>query len=112
MERFIKGDVVVLPFPFTDLSHSKKRPALILSGTQGNDFIMLQITSQHVRDSYAIPLLGVDFQKGSLRKASNIRPNKIFTLDKSLILYKIGHISDSKINEAVQKVCDIIAKNT
>ena len=63
MGRFIKGDVVVLPFPFTDLSHSKRRPALILSGIQGDDYVMLQITSQNVRNSYAIPLLETDFQK-------------------------------------------------
>ena len=112
MGRFIKGDVVVLPFPFTDLSHSKRRHALILSGIQGDDYVMLQITSQNVRNSYAIPLLETDFQEGTLRKASNIRPNKIFTLDRSLILYKIGHVSGDKINESVQKVCDIVSRNT
>ena len=111
MGRFIKGDVVVLPFPFTDLSHSKRRPALILSGIQGDDYVMLQITSQNVRNSYAIPLLETDFQEGTLRKASNIRPNKIFTLDGDLILYKIGHISDSKLDECIEKVCSII-RNT
>ena len=41
MGKFIKGDVVVLPFPFTDLSNAKKRPALIISDLNGNDYIML-----------------------------------------------------------------------
>ena len=95
MERFIKGDVVVLPFPFSDLSASKKRPALILSDMQGNDYLMLQITSKTVRDSYAIQLLEDGFQSGSLRQASNIRPNKIFTLDGNIILYKVGHLASA-----------------
>lgn len=57
MEKFIKGDVVVLPFPFTDLSSAKKRPAFILSSITGDDYIMLQITSKNVNDTYAISLV-------------------------------------------------------
>ena len=111
MARFIKGDVVVLPFPFTDLTASKKRPAIILSDLRGDDYIMLQITSQNDRDSYAIPLIQSDFSSGTLRQDSNIRPNKIFTLDKSLILYKAGHLTNDKLNECIKKVCSIIQNN-
>lgn len=111
MAKFVRGDVVVLPFPFTDLSSSKKRPAIILADIKGDDYFMLQITSQNVKDSYAISLLETDFQSGSLHRDSNIRPNKIFTLDRNLILYKIGHLTDAKIDECVQKVCDLIKNN-
>ncbi len=90
MGKFIKGDVVVIPFPFTDLSSSKKRPAIVLA------------------DINAIPLLTTDFQSGSLQQNSNIRPNKIFTLDETLVIYKIGHLTQSKIDEYVKKVCNII----
>ncbi len=88
MEKFIKGDIVVLPFPFTDLSSSKKRPAIVLADLKGNDYIMLQITSKNTKDDYAVPLLQSDFSYGSLRQESNIRPNKIFTLDKNLLHYQ------------------------
>lgn len=108
MGKFIKGDVVVLPFPFTDLSSAKKRPALILADITGDDYIMLQITSKSVTDNYAIPLLKDDFLSGSLNRDSNIRPNKIFTFDRKLILYKAGHLSDNKLCECVNKVCAII----
>lgn len=108
MEKFMKGDVVVLPFPFTDLSSAKKRPALILADITGDDYIMLQITSQHVKDNYAISLLKADFSSGSLNQDSNIRPNKIFTLDKRLILYKVGHINHTKVSECINKLCVII----
>lgn len=108
MEKFIKGDVVVLPFPFTDLSSAKKRPALILSDITGDDYIMLQITSKNVNDTYAIPLIKTDFASGSLNQDSNIRPNKIFTLDQKIILYKIGHLCSEKLSECMDRVCTII----
>ncbi|AGX43483.1 type II toxin-antitoxin system PemK/MazF family toxin [Clostridium saccharobutylicum] len=76
MGRFIKGDIVVVPFSFSDLSQSKKRPALVLSDLDGEDLILSQITSQNIYDSYAIEISENDFEKGSLNKISNIRPNK------------------------------------
>jgi mRNA interferase MazF len=56
MAGFVKGDVVVVPFPFSDLAASKRRPALILAELDGDDCILCQITSQQVRDRYAIEL--------------------------------------------------------
>ena len=54
MERFVKGDVVVIPFPFSDLSASKKRPALVLASLEGDDLILCQITSEARFDKYSI----------------------------------------------------------
>ncbi len=56
MARFVKGDVVVVPFPFSDLTQTKRRPALVLAQLEGNDRILCQITSKHIRDPYAIEL--------------------------------------------------------
>ncbi|WP_235335003.1 MULTISPECIES: type II toxin-antitoxin system PemK/MazF family toxin [Aphanizomenon] len=50
MEEFIKGDVVIVPFPFSDLTQTKRRPALVIATLQGNDLILCQITSQSVSD--------------------------------------------------------------
>jgi len=52
--RFVKGDVVVLPFPFSDLTQAKRRPALVISELKGDDVILCQITSQWIKDEYAI----------------------------------------------------------
>jgi mRNA interferase MazF len=51
MERFIKGDVVVALFPFSDLTQAKSRPALVITVLEGNDLILCQITSQSNRDN-------------------------------------------------------------
>jgi mRNA interferase MazF len=108
MERFVKGTVVVIPFPFSDLSKSKKRPALVLADLEGNDIILCQITSQDIKDNYAIPLTDNDFQKGSLRKHSNIRPNRLFTADKNIILYQIGNIKKDLHDKVVKAIVKII----
>ena len=68
MERFIKGDIVVLSFPYSDLSSSKKRPAMVLADLKSDDIILCQITSQFVKDNYAVTLTNSDFAVGSLNK--------------------------------------------
>jgi len=79
MGKFVKGDIVIIPFPFTDLSSNKKRPALIIANLHGDDVILCQITSKNVKDNYAISLLKMDFKSGKLDVVSNIRPNRLFT---------------------------------
>lgn len=108
MERFVKGDVVVVPFPFTDLTQSKRRPALVLAELEGGDLILCQITSQQVRDRYAIALEETDFETGSLRQKSNIRPNRLFTADRHIVLYRVGRLKREKIDEVIEKVVEIL----
>ena len=79
MAQFMKGDIIVVPFPFSDLTQSKRRPALILAELAGDDRILCQITSQKVSDRYAIKLDDSDLESGGLKQKSNIRPNRIFT---------------------------------
>ncbi len=108
MAKFVKGDVVVIPFPFSDLSQSKRRPALVLSVLQGDDLILCQITSKSIKDNYAIPVDENDFEAGSLNLESNIRPNRLFTADNHIILYRIGNIKIIKLNQVIDKVVEII----
>jgi mRNA interferase MazF len=107
MGRFIKGDIIVVPFPFSDLSQSKKRPALVIADLQGDDLILAQITSQNIYDSYSVVIDETDFEEETLKKISNIRPNKIFTADKNIILYKAAHLKASKIDEVIDTVIRI-----
>ena len=64
MERFVKGDVVVIPFPFSDLSGFKRRPALVLSDLPGDDILLCQITSQNTEDQFSVPVSKSDFTVG------------------------------------------------
>ncbi len=79
MGRFVKGDVVVVPFPFSDLAQAKRRPALAVAELEGDDRILCQITSRHFRDGYALGINDAEIEEGSLKKESNVRPNRLFS---------------------------------
>jgi mRNA interferase MazF len=108
MGKFIKGDVVVVPFPFSDLTANKKRPALVVASLIGDDVILCQITSKMVSDTYAIPLTDTDFTTGTLHQESNIRPNRSFTADSHIILRKAGTLTPEKLKEVVAKIMEMI----
>jgi len=104
MGKFVKGDVVVIPFPFSDLSASKKRPALVLVGLKGDDLILCQITSQGVKDDNAITIELSDIEGGTLNTVSNARPNKLFTADESIVAYKVGSLNVPKMSAVTKAV--------
>lgn len=108
MARFVKGDVVVVPFPFSDLTQTKRRPALVVAELQGDDLILCQITSRLITDQYAILIDNSDFSSGSLRQSSNVRPNRLFTADKQIILYRVGNLKPEKVNEIIVKIVEIL----
>lgn len=108
MAKFVKGDVVVVPFPFSDLTQAKRRPALVISTLEGDDLILCQITSQSVRDNLAILLTDQDFKSGSLKQPSNVRPNRIFTADRHIVLYRVGSLKPNKLNDIIEKLVEII----
>ncbi|MDD3264012.1 MAG: type II toxin-antitoxin system PemK/MazF family toxin [Candidatus Nanoarchaeia archaeon] len=107
MERFVKGDVVIIPFPFSNLEKTKKRPALIIANLEGNDYILAQITSHLKNDNYSIIISNDDFYSGNLNLLSMLRPNRLFTAEKSLFLYKIGSLKKEKIKEIQDKIIEI-----
>jgi mRNA interferase MazF len=110
MARFIKGDVVVLPFPFSDLSANKKRPALVIAAPQTyDDLILCMITSRSAKDASAISLTAEDFDDGRLPHDSYIRPNRLFTADATIILRTAGRLSAKKVEEVVVEITRIIS---
>ncbi len=66
MAAVVKGDVVVVPFPFSDLTSAKRRPALALARLTKNDLILCLITSQAATDNYRTLIENKDFETGSL----------------------------------------------
>lgn len=110
MERFIKGDIVVIPFPYSDLTNAKRRPALVLADSSYNNLILCQVTSQHTGDSFSISITDADFKQGKLQKISNIRPNKLFTADESIILYKTGSLKSETLNTVIDRIISIFTK--
>ncbi|ABU58933.1 type II toxin-antitoxin system PemK/MazF family toxin [Roseiflexus castenholzii] len=109
MGKFVKGDVVVVPFPFSDLSAAKRRPALVVATLTGDDVILCQITSKAITDNDALAISDSDFTSGGLRQDSNVRPNRIFTADSNIVLYRAGVLSPKKVQEVIAKIIQIIS---
>jgi mRNA interferase MazF len=108
--KFVKGDIVVIPFPFSDLTKTKRRPALVVSSLEGNDVILCQITSQSIKDKYAVQIKDKDFESGELKQKSNVRPNRIFTADSRIVLYKAARLKVDKLNMIIEGIVEIIRK--
>ncbi len=106
--RFARGEVVVIPFPFSDLSQSKRRPALVIARSGPEDFILCQITSKAVRDGLEVTIEDTDFREGSLKQSSNVRPNRLFTAAASLILYRAGALNDNAMERVTNRLIAIV----
>lgn len=104
MGKPVAGEVVVVPFPFSDLTQTKRRPALVLADLDGDDLILCMITSRAVKDRYAVPLEVEDFESGGLAVPSNIRPSRLFTADSAIVVSVVGKLKAEKFAEAVAAV--------
>ena len=104
METFPKGTVVFVPFPFSDLSQAKLRPALVLASAGRGDYLLCQITSNPYGDPKTIALADIDFAKESLAQASFARPTKLFTAHASLLVSRVGQLK----HQCVEKIMDTI----
>ena len=87
------GALILLPFPFSDLSQSKLRPAVVLADVGRGDWLLCQITSKSYGDPLAVVLDQVDFASGSLSVQSFARPGKLFTAHDSLFKTEIGKLT-------------------
>lgn len=108
MAAFVKGDIVVVPFPFSDLSNAKRRPALVVASLRYNDLILCMITSQGTGDSYTTPISDPDFVSGSLNRNSYVKVNRIFTANEKIIAYKAGTLNISKVDEVIANLITLL----
>ncbi len=110
IENLGKGYIISVPFPFSDASATKRRPALVIAESDSNNIIVCPITSKPGRD-YAIKLEDQDFRVGKLNLSPCfIRPNIIATVDKSNVIRFVGRLKDEKINEVITAIIEILQK--
>lgn len=89
--HYIFGDVVLLEFPSSDLRSAKIRPVIVLIDTGDEDFLVAKVTSQPARDAFDIPLM--NWEEEGFRTESFVRSHKLFTLDKSFIVRRLGNLT-------------------
>ena len=93
---FEQGDVVIIPFPFTDLSASKQRPALIISKSDYNrrsdDVITCGITSNLQNAEHSVLIDNGSFSEGEIPAKSRIKVDKLFTISQSLVRKQVAKL--------------------
>jgi mRNA interferase MazF len=107
MGTLAAGQVVIVHFPFSDLTASKLRPAAVLADAGRDDWVLCQITSKSYGDPRAIKLEDGDFARGSLHLTSFARPGKLFTAHASLVAGQVGELQAGKFaasREAVKRM--------
>lgn len=110
MGSFSKGEIVLFPFPFTNLKERKLRPCLIVSEEMAEDLILCQITSKATSgDKYSLELKEVDCLNGTLMVDSYVRCNMLFTASKYQITRKVCKVTSKKYNQIIQKILSIIS---
>ncbi len=110
MEPFVKGDIVVVEFPFNNVLGSKRRPAMVLADWSGVDVMLCQITSKVGRDEYAMPVTSQDFADGFLAYTSHVRVNQVFTLERALITRRVGGLKREVTQVIVERLLRLLAK--
>ena len=102
------GDVVLLNFPFSDLSGTKLEAAVVVADVGRDDFIACQITSNLDADLRAVELIAASFAVGGLRVVSYARPGKLFTAHRSLFVRRIARLTESARDQIKTSIIDLV----
>lgn len=107
-----QGDIVIVPFPFTDLSGLKQRPVLVLSKGEYNrktdDVITCGITANLKDSEYSVIVDNLGLTQGSIPVKSRIKVDKLFTLEQSIIKKKLGKINPKVLDEVKNEFVKLI----
>ena len=98
------GGVVLVPFPFSDLSQAKLRPAIVLANTGRGDWILCQVTSSPYGAPRAVHLTPSSLGSGSLRSDSYARPGKLFTASADLVVAQVATLTHAALQQLIEAV--------
>ena len=105
------ASIVVIPFPFSDLSGTKLRPALVLAETGQDDWLLCQITSNAQIDPAAIRLTNAELSQGALNRVSYVRPMKLFTANLNLIVKRIAILNNDTFKTILTAAIQSLQQN-
>ncbi len=102
------GSVVTVRFPFSDLTSSKVRPAVVLADAGNGDWVLCQVTSNAYADAQAVLIEQADFASGSLSRSSYARPGKLFTADERLMRSQAGKLTNDSFRRVASAVVRLL----
>ncbi len=101
-------DIVLIPVPFSDLTATKWRPVIVRSNDHHNqraeDVLVAAMTSKLTRVPYSVRVKPTDLSEGALKKESQIRADKIYTLSKAIIVKRFGRISERTFQQVMTQL--------
>ena len=106
------ASIVVIPFPFSDLSGTKLRPAVVMADAGRGDWLLCQVTSNPYSDPDAIRITSKDLQKGTLTSAvSFARPIKLFTANETVMAKRVAILKDAMFKAILTATIESLHKN-
>jgi len=102
------GAIILVRFPFSDLSQTKLRPAVVLADAGRGDRILCQVTSKAYGDACAIRLEDASFAAGSLRATSYARPGKLFTASQDLMVTQVGKLKPEPFWQIIDSLVTLL----
>jgi len=105
------GAVVVLRFPFSDLSSSKPRPAVVLAAAGAPDWIVCQVTGNPFADPTCIELTNASFRHGNLNGRAFARPFKLFSADSSIITQRVGTLHLPVFRSILEPLLNVLSSS-
>ena len=110
MGLFAKGTVVLVPYPFSDLSSSKLRPALVVAEVSNGDHVLCQITTKPYGDKQLVLIDPKTNSNSGLRLLSYARTEKLFSGHESIIVDRIGELERATVTEIIESIISILRK--
>jgi mRNA interferase MazF len=105
--RYLKGDIVLMPFPFSGESAYKHRPALVLASweySNSTDYLTCLITTQRASDPYLMKIVRNDTEGQSLHQACYLRPTYLFATGEVLISRRLDRLKPDKFETVIQRI--------
>ena len=111
MARYKRGDIVVLPFPFSDASNAKVRPCLIVAELPylgGTDYLVCMISTQNTSDPQSIELQPSDIVLGKLDTQSYLRPLYLFGASGDVVERRIGVMQQNMVRRVLEAIVKVV----
>ena len=112
--KYSQREIVLVPFPYSDLSNTRRRPVLIVSNNDYNsrfpDVLVCVITSNLRKDGYSVNLANADLEIGILPSDSLIKTHKLFTIHQDKIIRKFSVVKEECFDQVGAMIKDLIAR--
>jgi mRNA interferase MazF len=109
-----QGDIILIPVPFTDLSSQKQRPVIVISNDDYNqkteDVIVVALTSKPEATTYGFTITSDDLAEGVLKRPSQVRVDKIYTLSQSMSVKTFGRVNENVLERVLELFQKLVEK--